>query len=174
MKQVRAFSLAALSVLLTAGVAVAQEGTAKTALRGFNEVPAISTAGGGLFEATISEDGQSMDYTLSYRNLKGTVTQAHLHYAQPDVNGAIIIFLCSNLGNGPAGTQACPPHPAEIQGTITAEDVLAVAGQGIPAGSIFGAIRGIRGGVVYANVHTTLFPGGEIRGQLKLAPTEGE
>jgi hypothetical protein len=174
MKQVRAFSLTALALLLTASAATAQGGSASVRLRAFEEVPAISSAGAGRFDAVIAEDGQSMDYTLSYRNLKGNVTQAHLHYGQEDVNGANIIFLCSNLGNGPAGTQPCPAAPAEIQGTIQASDVLGVASQGVPAGSLFAALRGIRGGVVYVNVHTTLFPGGEIRGQLPFTPSEEE
>ena len=174
MKQVRASSLAALAFLLGASAATAQGGTATVRLRAFEEVPAISSAGAGRFDAVISEDGESIDYTLSYRNLKGNITQSHLHYAQRGVNGAIFVFLCSNLGNGPAGTQACPPAPAEIHGTITAADVLGVAAQGIPAGSLFAALRGIRGGVVYVNVHTNLFPGGEIRGQLSFTPTEGE
>ena len=39
------------------------------------------------------------------------------------MNGGITVFLCSNLGNGPAGTQACPPAPATIEGTIRAADV---------------------------------------------------
>lgn|SRR5688572_11701093 len=174
MKQVRASRLAVLAFLLGASAATAQGDVASVRLRAFEEVPAISSAGAGRFDAVVSDDGQSIDYTLSYRNLKGTVTQSHLHYAQRGVNGAIIIFLCSNLGNGPAGTQACPPAPAEIHGTITADDVLGVPAQGIPAGSLFAALRGIRGGVVYVNVHTNLFPGGEIRGQLSFTPTEGE
>lgn len=174
MKQVRAFSLAALASLLGASAAMPQGGTATVRLRAFEEVPAISSAGAGRFDAVISEDGQSIDYTLSYRDLKGVVSQSHLHYAQRGVNGAIFVFLCSNLGNGPAGTQACPPAPAEIHGTITAADVLGVPAQGIPAGSLFAGLRGIRGGVVYVNVHTNLFPGGEIRGQLSFTPTEGE
>lgn len=174
MRQVRAFHLAALALLLGASAATAQDGTASVRLRGFEEVPSINTGGAGRFDAVISEDGESIDYTLSYRNLKGNITQSHLHYAQRGVNGAIFVFLCSNLGNGPAGTQACPPAPAEIHGTIHASDVLGVTAQGIPAGSLFAALRGIRGGVVYVNVHTSLFPGGEIRGQLSFRPTEGE
>ena len=162
------------SVLLLALAAVpahAQGGTAVTRLRAFEEVPALSTPGGGFFNATVNADGTEMTYTLHYFNLEGSVTQSHLHFAQKGVNGGIMIFLCSNLGNGPAGTQACPPAGGTISGTIHASDVIAgAAAQGVAPGELGAALRGIRGGVVYANVHTNIFPGGEIRGQLNFTP----
>lgn len=158
-------------VLLAAAVTPAEaQRTVSTRLRGFNEVPAIATRAGGRFTATINDEGDEIQYTLRYRLLEGGVTQAHIHFAQEDVNGAIIVFLCSNLGNGPAGTQACPAGnsstDAVVTGTIHASDVLAAAGQGVGAGEMFTLLRAIRSGIAYVNVHSTLFPGGEIRGQL--------
>jgi hypothetical protein len=167
------FAVLFLSVVLlaTAVPMQAQGGTAVTRLRAFDEVPALSTPGGGRFEATINEDGTEMTYELSYFNMEGSVTQAHLHFGQKGVNGGIMIFLCSNLGNGPAGTQACPEDNGTISGTITAANVGNGAGsQGVAPGELFSVLRGLRAGVVYANVHTTLFPGGEIRGQVNFTP----
>jgi hypothetical protein len=158
-------------VLLAAAVTPAEaQRTVTTRLRGFNEVPAIATRAGGRFTATISEDQTEIQYTLRYRLLEGAVTQAHIHFAQEDVNGAIVVFLCSNLGNGPAGTQACPAGNSStetvVTGTIHASDILAVSSQGVGAGEMFTLLRALRSGIAYANVHSTLFPGGEIRGQL--------
>jgi hypothetical protein len=136
-------------------------------LEGFQEVPVISTTGSGTFRARIARDESSIDFVLSYDGLTGTVTQAHIHLGQRSVNGAIVIFLCTNLGNGPAGTPLCPAPPATISGTIEAGDVLAVAAQGIAAGELGEIIRAMREGVTYANVHSTLFPSGEIRGQIR-------
>lgn len=136
-------------------------------LRSFEEVPAVSTSGGGRFEATIEDN--EITYELSYFNVSGTVTQAHIHLAQRGVNGAIVIFLCSNLGNGPAGTQPCPPSPGSISGTIHASDVIGgtpQTAQGISAGDLSEVLRAMRVGVTYVNVHTDLFLGGAIRGQL--------
>lgn len=136
-------------------------------LRAFEEVPAISSPGGGRFEATIEDD--QITYELNYFNLRGTVSQAHIHMAQRGVNGAIVIFLCSNLGNGPAGTQPCPSSPGHISGTIHTSDVIggnSQTAQGISAGEFSEVLRAIRAGVAYVNVHSDLFPGGEIRGQL--------
>ena len=161
-------------VLLAAAVpAQAQGGTAVARLRSFEEVPALSAPGGGFFLATINEDGTEMTYELRYFNVEGNVTQSHLHFGQRGVNGGIMIFLCSNLGNGPAGTQACPTDGGTITGTIQASNVgSGAASQGVAAGELFSVLRGIRAGVVYANVHTTLFPGGEIRGQLLFTPSD--
>src|SRR5687768_442463 len=79
MKQVRAFSLAALAVLLGASAATAQGGTASVRLRAFEEVPAVSSAGAGRFDAVISEDGQSIDWTLSRSEEHTSELQSRLH-----------------------------------------------------------------------------------------------
>jgi hypothetical protein len=133
---------------------------------GFQEVPAISTEGKGFFRAVIDEDAGTIEYTLSYENLGSAATQAHIHFGQFGVNGGISVFLCSNLGNGPVGTQACPPAPAEISGTLMSADVIGPAGQGIAAGEFAELLKAIRQGIAYANVHTVNFAGGEARGQL--------
>jgi CHRD domain len=149
-------------------------GTAATRLRSFDEVPALSGFGTGHFRSTIADDGSSMTWELEYSaNLRGTITQAHIHLAQKGVNGGIMVFLCSNLGNGPAGTQPCPAKPATISGTLTAANVVSGANaQGVAPGEFNEVLRAIRAGFAYANVHTDLFPGGEIRGQLKFTPSE--
>jgi hypothetical protein len=163
-------------VLFAAAVpAQAQGGTAITRLRGFEEVPATSTPGGGFFSATISEDGTHVDWELSYFNIEGNVTQAHLHFAQRSVNGGIVVFLCSNLTGAqapPPGTQPCPTKSGTIHGTFTAANILAVNNQSVAAGDLASFLRGIRAGVVYANVHTDQLPGGSIRGQLIFTPSD--
>jgi hypothetical protein len=142
-------------------------------LAGYQEVPALSTTGHANFTADVSNDGQSVAWQLSYADLEGSVLQSHIHFAQRGVNGAIIVFLCSNLGNGPPGTQPCPAAPATISGTFDASDVLcggctttAPAGQGIGAGEFDELIRAMDAGKTYANLHTSTWPGGEIRAQL--------
>lgn len=142
-------------------------------LTGFEEVPVVSTVADGEFKARISNDGSRIEYELSYSDLESNVQQAHIHLGQKDVNGGISVFLCTNLGNGPAGIQLCPPSPATITGTITAADVspnipatLAARNQGLNTGEIDELIRAIRAGKTYVNVHTVDRPGGEIRSQI--------
>ena len=90
-----------------------------------------------------------------------------MHFGQKGVSAGVSFFLCSNPGNGPAGTQACPAGPAELSRVITPDLVVGPAGQGIPAGGFAKIVAAIRDGTAYANVHSTQYPGGEIRGQLR-------
>lgn len=136
-------------------------------LTGYEEVPAVSTQASGRFEATITPTADGFAYRVSYSGLEGDVTQSHIHFGQRGVNGGVSAFFCSNLGNGPAGTQACPPSPATVTGTIAAADVVGPAAQGIAAGEVAELLRAIRVGATYANVHSTKFPGGEVRAQLR-------
>jgi hypothetical protein len=145
----------------------------KELLTGFEEVPALSTPGNGEFRARISDDETQIHYELFYRDLESTVQQAHIHIGNLSVNGGISVFLCTNLGNGPTGVQACPPAPATIAGTITAADVspnipatAAARAQGLNTGEMAELIRAIRAGGTYVNVHTTSRAAGEIRSQI--------
>jgi CHRD domain len=136
-------------------------------LSGYQEVPTLSTKGHASFEARISNDESQVDWQLSYADTESAVQQAHIHFSAPAMNGPIVVFLCTNLGNGPAGTQLCTAAPATISGTFTSGDVLGnAAAMGLAAGELDELIAAIRAGATYANVHTTLRPGGEVRGQI--------
>lgn len=142
-------------------------------LSGYEEVPAVSTGGSAQFKAKISDDESQVDWELSYSDLEGTIQQAHIHLGNTGVNGGITVFLCTNLGNGPAGVQPCPAPPATISGTILAADVspnipgtLAARNQGLNTGEIAELIAAIRAGATYVNVHSTTWPGGEVRSQI--------
>ena len=137
-------------------------------LTGYEETPsAVSTTGNGTFTARISNDQSHIDWQLSYSDLEGAVQQSHIHFGQKGVTGPISVCLCTNLGNGPAGTQPCPAPPATISGTITAADVTNLANErGISAGEFDELLAAIRAGATYVNIHSTRWPGGEIRSQI--------
>jgi hypothetical protein len=142
-------------------------------LTGYEEVPSVSTAGNGKFTAQIRKDN-TIDWQLSYADLQGAIQQSHIHLGQAGVNGGISVFLCTNLGNGPAGIQPCPAPPATISGTITLNDVspniAATAGartQGLNTGEFDELVAAMRAGVTYVNIHTTTWPGGEVRSQIQ-------
>lgn len=145
-------------------------------LQGYQEVPSTSTAGTATFTADVAKDGQSIAWRMTYGGLESAVQQSHIHFGQRSVNGGISVFLCTNLGNGPAGTQLCPQPtsgPVTISGTITPADVspsiAATQGartQGINTGEWDELMRAVDAGKTYANIHTVNLPGGEIRAQL--------
>jgi hypothetical protein len=164
-----AAAVAVVAIASVATVAVAGGGNQiREKLTGDEEVPVVLTGAEGKFKATIASD--EIDYELRYEDLEGAITQAHIHIGQRLANGGISVWLCGNPNppavNPPAGTQACPPSPATITGTITAANVVGPAGQGIAANEFDELVDAIRDGFTYANVHSSLAPGGEIRGQL--------
>lgn len=143
------------------------ESTLQVRLSGFEENPlALSTTGNGEFRLRIDEAAQEISYRLSYDGLEAPITQAHIHLGLPSQVGGISVFLCSNLGNGPAGTQPCPAAPATVTGVIRPSDVIGPTGQGVSAGEFGELVAAFRAGVTYVNVHSTKYPVGEIRAQL--------
>jgi hypothetical protein len=164
-------AVAVIAVLGVVAVAVATGGGRKIdeRLMGFQEVPAVSTGASGKFSARIGRFGDEIRYELSYSDLEGAVTQAHIHVGQERVNGGISVWLCGNPSptvTPPPGTQLCPPSPATISGTIEADDVVGPAPQGVDVGELDELLNAIDAGVAYTNVHSARFPGGEIRAQL--------
>ena len=162
--------LVAVSAALAASTAARSEDL-RTRLIGYQEVPSVSTVARGEFMGQISPDDQFIDYELTFSGLQGDVRQAHIHVGQRSVSGGIVIWLCQTSFNpGPTGTQTCP-QSGTVRGTIRASDVVAITGtnaaQQISAGELAEVLAAIRAGVAYANVHTSLSTGGEIRGQIR-------
>src|SRR5215831_3221333 len=145
-----------------------------TTLSGFEEIGplagptgAILTDGEGSLQLNLDESGQTLNYTLTYSGLTSTVTQAHIHFGKVHVAGGIFVFLCTNLSNGPAGTPACPATGGTVTGTLTAASVVGVPAQNQMAGDLGTVLAAMRHSATYVNVHSTKFPAGEIRGQLR-------
>ncbi len=138
-------------------------------LIGFQEVPVVVTEGSGHFTMNIAPDGGSFDFELSYEGIEGgAIQQAHVHVGQRNVNGGIVVFLCTNL-NPPANVPApppCPASPGTVSGTRRPADVVAVTTQGVSAGEFAAVLTAVRNGRAYPNVHSAASPGGEIRGQI--------
>lgn len=150
-------------------------GTTFTAeLSGYDEVVggpgagstgSVSTLARGTFRARLADDPQRLEFTLSYDGIEGgAVTQAHPHLAQRHVGGNIFTFLCG----GPK--PACPATEGTVTGTILASDIGGPAEQGVEPGAFDEFVRALRAGAVYVNVHSPLFPEGEIRGQIDHGP----
>ena len=177
LKRVLASAVAAAALVAAVGTTAAvpddngRERRLKADLRGFNEVLTVSTPARGSFRAVLSKDESEIRYSLQYSPLEGTVTQAHIHFGDHHMNGGISVWLCGTEAlPGPVGTPTCgvPGDGPEATGTLTAAQVIGPSGQGIAAGEFAELVRAIKGGVTYVNVHSTLFLGGEIRGEIQV------
>jgi len=157
--------IAAAGLLLAWSYATAGDSKEKkfhARLEGAQETPAISTAATGTFDAKLNSAGTELSYELEYSGLEGGSTLfAHVHIGQFDVAGGVMFFLC-----GGGGKPACPNGSATITGTVNASNIIGPSGQGISPGQFDEAIRAMRDGIAYANVHTVTYPTGEIRGQI--------
>ena len=165
-----ALVLGALAVLAIGSYATADSGKKNLAadtMVGYLESPSISTVAGGSFEATIDDAANELTYTLFYSGLEGDVRQAHIHFGQRGVSAGISAWLCETAAN-PSPSASTPTCPASgsVGGTITPLEVVGPTGQGIAPGEFEELVAALRAGVAYANVHSTKFPGGEIRGQI--------
>ena len=146
--------------LIAAPAANSQTEHFSASLFGDNEVPPINTAGTADFQMTI---GSTITFSLTFSGLSSNLIFSHLHFAPTKVAGGVMIFLC-----GGGGQPACPAAThGTITGTITAANVTGPTNQGIAPGDLNSALEAVRDGVSYANMHTTMFPACEIRGQVR-------
>jgi hypothetical protein len=132
------------------------------------EAPVCSSAGSGTFRGTLSADQTTVDYELTY-TLTGTVTQGHIHLAQREVSGGIIVWLCQTPANvDPTGlSPQCPPSGTPVTGSFTSANVIGPANQGIAPGEFAEVVTAMADGFTYVNVHSDICPSGEVRGQIE-------
>ena len=160
---------ASIVLLGFAGSALAHEDEVNTKLKGYEEVPAVSSTGTGRFKSKIDKASQTLNYEISYSGLEGTVTQSHIHIGQRGVTGGITLWLCQTPGTPVTPLPRTPncPQSGTVIGSLSAADVIGPAGQGVAAGEFAEVLAAIRAGVAYVNVHSSKHGGGEIRGQLR-------
>ena len=111
--------------------------TYKATLTGAQEVPTNSSLASGTFNGTLNTDTKVLTYTLTYTGM--TPISWHLHKGAVGVSGPVEI----NLGS------ASFASPFSGSATLTAQQE-----------------TDLNAGLLYANFHSTIFPGGEIRGQV--------
>ena len=176
-KVIKAVLVAALVVLSASSAYATDEFVAR--LNGFQEIGALAGPTGairsnatGTLHLKLDKNAGTATFALTYTDvgttapLTGTVTQAHIHFGKRHVAGGILVFFCSNLGNGPAGTPACPANSGTVSGSFTSASVLAIAGQNVKAADVDALVDALESNTAYANIHTTALGAGEIRGQI--------
>jgi hypothetical protein len=155
-------SIALLTLLgssLTTAV-TAQSRTATAHLSGANEVPANDSRATGQAVFQLGPDGESIAYRLIVANIEN-VTMAHIHLAPAGQNGPVVAWL---YPSGPPA-RLIPGRTSGVlaTGTITEADLVGtLAGQDLDA-----LLDAFAAGNAYVNVHTSQFPPGEVRGQIR-------
>jgi len=113
-----------------------------------------------------TSDGASIRFRLKVANIQN-VLQAHIHVAAAGVNGPVVVFLYP-----PAPPAVLIPGPFDGtlgEGTFTAANLRGpLAGMTVPD-----LLAHMVAGNTYANVHTSQFTGGEIRGQIRQKGRDG-
>jgi len=135
---------------------------------GQGETGAIFSPGTATLQLDLNRKAHTLKFKLTYSGFPSTTTvqQAHIHFAKVHVAGGIIVFFCSNLGNGPKGTQACPTPNGTVMGTITSASVIGPTAQNVNLGDFDALVAALDSNTAYGNIHTAKFPAGEIRGQI--------
>lgn len=171
MKPLSCLSLTLACVVLALPADAAAADRVHAVLHSHEEVPAISSGAVGAFRAEVDAKAGRIIYELNFVGLEGEVRQAHIHLGQRGVNGGVSVFLCQTSAHpDPTGLAPTCPASGRVSGVLRSANVVGPAGQGLAAGEFDELVRAIFGGVAYVNVHTSVFGGGEIRGQLQRSP----
>jgi hypothetical protein len=161
------------AAMVTGAASAADVENFHAVLSGFSEVPAVLSEGQGTLDLRLDRSAKTLTYTLTFSNLSAPVTQSHIHLGKVHVAGGVMVFFCTNLNNGPAGTPACPASGGTVTGTITAASVVGPTAQNVTAGDFDALEDALETNTAYANIHTTAFPAGEIRGEVRRADRDG-
>ena len=129
---------------------------------GDQEVPPADTRARGNTTFQLSKDGAELSYQLTVANLHN-ITMAHIHRGAEGVNGSAVVWLY------PAGPplQLIEGRTSGVlaKGVITADDLVGP----LAGATLEDLVDLMRKGEAYVNVHTSQYPAGEIRGQIRPA-----
>lgn len=128
------------------------------------EVHLVESRATGQVKFQVSKDGQSVSYKLIVANIQN-VTMAHIHLAPAGSNGPVAVWLYPST----PPMQLIPGRTDGIlaQGTFTKEDFNFTPTAPLNGEEMSSLVELLQAGTAYVNVHTTAYPAGEIRGQIK-------
>jgi CHRD domain len=154
----RLWAVAGLSAALTALAPMTAEAATFSftgPLSGLQEVPPVSSNATGSFEAILNgdPDNWTFNYKVIFADLAGELILAHIHRENRGVNGPVV----HNLDNAPV-------NQGVTSGTIMGDWTSTELPAGVAAADVFN--RFLANGY-YFNLHSTVFRGGELRGQIE-------
>jgi hypothetical protein len=142
-------------------------------LSGANENPGNASPGTGLAIVTIDDVLDTMRIEAFFSGLLGTTTASHIHCCAPEGTNVGVATQLPFFAGFPIGVTSGTydnTFDMTLAGSFGASFLAANGGT---TNSAFAAlIAGLNAGDAYYNIHTTMFPGGEIRGQLAAVPEQ--
>jgi hypothetical protein len=167
-------------------VALAMQAPAATltyvaALSGPNEAPPNMSPGTGFATVTLDTTAHTMRVEVDFTGLTGLTTASHIHCctATPGTGTAGVATVTPTFTGFPGGVSSGTyDHTFDLtQGigspTPAWNSAFINANGGSAAGAESAFLAGVIAGRAYLNVHSSDFPGGEIRGFLVEAPEPG-
>ncbi|SFD99036.1 CHRD domain-containing protein [Nitrosomonas sp. Nm166] len=142
-----------------------------TSLLGSSEVPPVSTPATGTVLVTVNSDLLTMRVEAGFSDLLGSVTAAHIHCCVGPGSTIGVATQLPSFVDFPIGvTAGSYDHIFDMSlASSYNPDFITTAG-GTVSSAFSTLLSGLDAEMAYFNVHTDLFPGGEIRGQLALVP----
>ena len=126
-------------------------------LSGSQEVPARETAASG--NAQFIVEGNQITYSIEVDDIV-SIIQSHIHIAPAGVNGPVRLFLYpAPPATLPAPLITVTEKSILVEATVDSSEVNGITYEEL--------LTAMRSGNTYVNVHTTQFPGGEIRGVIQ-------
>jgi hypothetical protein len=138
------------------------------------ETGAIFSPGKATVDLNLNRNARTITFKLTFSGLTAPVTQAHIHFGKRHVPGGVMVFFCTNINNAPAGTQMCPAGGGTVTGTFIGASVVGPKAQNINPGDFDALVAALDSDTAYGNIHTTNFPSGEIRAQIRESDRDDE
>jgi hypothetical protein len=163
--------LVALAAALTVCVAPAAHSAVVVygcQLDGYSEFPVNSSLGIGSAEVDIDAAAHTMRVQVSFVGLTGTTTASHIHAATslPGAGTAGVATTTPTFAGFPLTVTAGAYDNTLVLTSATSYNPSYVTANGNVAGAESALLAAIAAGKAYLNVHSTVYPGGEIRGFL--------
>lgn len=140
-------------------------------LMGISEVPPNASPGTGFTTVTIDMDLITMRVESTFSGLTGTTTASHIHVGGgPGTNGGVASQTPSFIGF-PLGVTSGNFDATYNMALASSYNPTFIANNGGTVSNAFNAlVNALRQGRAYHNIHTSTFPGGEIRADLVPVP----
>jgi hypothetical protein len=165
-----ALLLAASAILPTSSAAAALT-IFNAELSGAQETIPTGSPGSGFAIVTIDDIAFTMQVQVTFADLVGTTSASHIHCCQPPGVTAAVATQTPSFIGFPLGVTSGTFDQTFDMTLLSSYRAGFVTDNGGTAASAFDALfGGMLAGQSYLNIHTSSFPGGEIRGQLMEVP----